>query len=85
MNMHAGIKSKITVNDISSKFFKCNAVVHQGENESPCLFSLYIIDLEKYLFENGIGGFDSFCKYIEGELCIIMKLCIFFYAADTVI
>lgn len=46
-NMYADIKSKTTVNAMSSTFFNCNAGVRRGENLSPFLFSLYINELEK--------------------------------------
>lgn len=51
----------------------------------PFLFSLYIIDIEKHLIENKISGLESFSNDIDDDLCIFMKLLIFFNAADTVI
>lgn len=51
----------------------------------PFLFSLYIIDIEKHLIENKISGLESFSNDIDDDLCIFIKLFIFFNAADTVI
>lgn len=51
----------------------------------PFLFLLYIIDIEKHLIENKISGLESFSNDIDDDLCIFMKLLIFFNAADTVI
>lgn len=50
-NMYKGIKSKICINGFSSDLFTCNVGVRQGESLSPCLFSLYINDLEDYLLD----------------------------------
>lgn len=49
--MYKGIKSKICINGFSSDLFTCNVGVRQGESLSPCLFSLYINDLEDYLLD----------------------------------
>lgn len=51
----------------------------------PLLLSLYIIDIEKHLIENKISGLESFSNDIDDDLCISLKVFIFFYAADTVI
>lgn len=51
----------------------------------PFLFSLYIIDIEKHLIENKMSGLESFSNDIDDDLCISLKVFIFFYAADTVI
>lgn len=51
----------------------------------PFLFSLYIIDIEKHLIENKISGLESFSNDIDDDMCIFMKLFIFFNAADTAI
>lgn len=49
-NMYQGIKSLISMDGTTSDFINCNVGVRQGENLSPFLFSLYIIDLENFLF-----------------------------------
>lgn len=49
------------------------------------LFSLYINDKEKYLIEKGIGSLESFSKDIEDDVCIFLKLFVFFFAGDTAI
>lgn len=54
------------------------------KNLSPFLFSLYINDLEKFLIDKDIIGLQSVPKPID-ELFMYFKLCILFYADDTVI
>ena len=80
-----GIKSKIFMNGASSEFFSCNVGVRQGENLSPFLFSMYINDLEQYLIERNVIGLQSITVPIEEELFLYLKLCVLFYADDTVI
>lgn len=84
-NMYKGIKSKICMNGMSSDFFCCNIGVRQGENLSPFLFSLYINDLEDFLLDKNIVGLQSISSSIEDELMLYLKLCLLFYADDTVI
>lgn len=83
--MYKGIKSKICMNGMSSDFFCCNIGVRQGENLSPFLFSIYINDLEDFLLDKNIAGLQSISSSIEDELMLYMKLCLLFYADDTVI
>ena len=47
--MYQGIESCIGIQIQHSELFPCNIGVHQGENLSPVLFSLYLNDLELYL------------------------------------
>lgn len=51
----------------------------------PFLFLLYIIDIEKHLIENKTSGLESFSNDIDDDLCIFMKLFIFYNAAYTAI
>jgi hypothetical protein len=84
-NMYRGIKSKISMNGMSSDFFCCNVGVRQGENLSPFLFSIYINDLEEFLTEKNVVGLQSISSSIENELFLYLKLSVLFYADDTVI
>ena len=61
--------------------------MRQGENLSPFLFSMYINDLEQYLIERNIISLQSLSitDPIEEELFLYLKLCVLFYADDTVI
>lgn len=83
--MYMEVKSKISMNGLSSEFFSCNVGVRQGENLSPFLFSLYINDLEKFMIDKNIIGLQSVTKPLEDELFMYFKLCILFYADDIVI
>ena len=49
-NLYQNIKSCVQVNGEYSAFFQCNLVVRQGDNLSPFLFSLYLNDLEHFLY-----------------------------------
>ena len=84
-NMYRGIKSKISMNGMSSNFFCCNVGVRQGENLSPFLFSIYINDLEEFLTDKNVDGLQSISSSIENELFLYLKLSVLFYADDTVI
>lgn len=83
--MYKGIKSKICMNGMSSDLFCCNIGERQGKKLSPFLFSIYINDLEDFLLHKNIVGLQSIISSIEDELMLILKLCLLFYADDTVI
>lgn len=83
-NMYKGIKFKICMNGMSSDFW-CIIGIRQGENLSPFVFSIYINDLEDFLLDKNIAGLQSISSSIEDELMLYMKLCLLFYADDTVI
>ena len=55
-NIYRNIKSMVAINNKSSVFFHCLNGVRQGENLSPFLFSIYLNDLQKFLFTNGATG-----------------------------
>ena len=80
-----GIKSKIFMNGASSDFISSNVGVRQGESLFSFLFSMYINDLEQYLIERNIIGLQSITDPIDEELLLYLKLCVIFYANDTVI
>ena len=46
---------------------------------------MYINNLEQYLIERNIIGLQSITDPIEEELLLYLKLCVLFYADDTVI
>ena len=48
-NMYANLKSCVMNNNETSKFFKCNIGVRQGENLSPILFALYLNDFQTFI------------------------------------
>jgi hypothetical protein len=83
-NMYNTIKSRIQIGDHVSDCFMCNVGLRQGENLSPFLFSLYINDLEEFLTRNQIHGFTCPNAQVENDMLAILKLCILFYADDTV-
>ena len=64
------------MNGASSDFFSCHVGVQQGENVPPCLFSMYINDLEQYQIERNIIGLQSITVPIEEELFLYLKLCV---------
>ena len=84
-NMYKGIKSKISMNGMSSDYFCCNIGVRQGESLSPFLFSIYINDLDDFLREKNVVGLQTISTSIEDELFLYLKLSVLFYADDTVI
>ncbi|XP_061174937.1 uncharacterized protein LOC133184104 isoform X3 [Saccostrea echinata] len=84
-NMYKGIKSKVQIGQHLSDFFMCNVGVRQGENLSPFLFSLFINDLEDYLTRNQINGFTCPSQQMQDDMFVMLKLCILFYADDTVL
>ena len=84
-NMYKGIKSKVQIGQHVSNFFLCNVGVRQGENLSPFLFSLFINDLESFLQSNEIVGFNCPNQNTQDDFFSMLKLCILFYADDTVL
>ena len=84
-NMYKGIKSKVQIGQHVSNFFLCNVGVRQGENLSPFLFSLFINDPESFLQSNEIVGFNCPNQNTQDDFFSMLKLCILFYADDTVL
>lgn len=82
LNMYSGIKSCISVNDISSPFFKSNCGVRQGENLSPALFSIYLNDLESHL---GLTNDGIIIERQNIQADLYLKLFVLLYADDTII
>ena len=52
---------------------------------SPFLFSLYLNDLEEFLFNKNVIGLSTITDALEIELEIFLKLFIILYADDTVL
>ena len=71
-NMYNGIKSCVSVMERNSPFFSSFAGVHQGENLSPVLFSMYLNDLENFLQESQINGISL--DIINDEITHFSKL-----------
>ena len=82
-NLYSNVKSCVSVNNELSPFFGSYCGVRQGENLSPVLFSLYLNDLEAYLFERQNVGIaiDSDSE----DLITFLKLIVLLYADDTII
>ena len=78
--MYNNIKSRISTAEGTSAYFPCNCGVHQGENLSPFLFSLYLNDLEYYLYSNSAPGVK--CETHDENIFIYLKIFILLYADD---
>lgn len=82
-NLYSNVKSCVSINNELSPFFGSYCGVRQGENLSPVLFSLYLNDLEAYLFERQNVGVTI--DIDSEEFFIFLKLIVLLYADDTVI
>lgn len=82
-NMYKSIKSRVAVNNDISVFFPCLQGVRQGENLSPFLFTIFLNDLETYLFTNQASGVSIDLNY--DELTTYLKVLILLFADDTVL
>lgn len=81
-NMYNDIKSCVRTEEGLSDFFTCECGVRQGENLSPLLFSIYLNDLENYLFENSCKGINYKHNLNEN---ILLKIIVLLYADDTIL
>ena len=74
--MYQNIKSCVASEGKLPDFFVSNVVVRQGENVSPLLFSIYVDDLENYLFANGSVPLevDKIPKMYSSYLCYSMLM-----------
>lgn len=80
-NMYADVKSCILVNGETSCYFSCEKGVRQGENLSPLLFSIYLNDVETYLFNDGCDGINI--EIPDETVRLLVKLLAIFYADDA--
>lgn len=73
-SMYDSIKSCVSINGVTSRFFPSNIGVRQGENLSPFLFSVFLNDLETFLSSgNEINGIDCFSKTTENNIFTFFK------------
>ena len=81
VNMYNTIKSCVSLDGKLSDYFVSYNGVRQGENLSPFLFSLFVNDLEDFLFQHGCNPIE-----IEGnDEQVLLRLLIIMYADDTVL
>ena len=82
--MYHDIKSAVMIDNSISASFQCYSGVRQGEDLSPLLFSIFINDVESYLYESCCKGVDLECnEYMETST--FLKLIILLYADDAVL
>ena len=84
-NMYKCIKSRIVHNANVSEYFSCKVGLRQGENLSPFLFSLYLNDLEEFMYARNVIGLESVSRDLEDDLNVFLKLFILLYADNTVL
>ena len=84
-NMYSGIKYRVLYNGEMSEYFPCNIEIRQGVYLSLFLFSIYLNDLQQFLEERNVCGFNCISDEIEGEFDIYLKLFVLLYADDTVL
>jgi hypothetical protein len=85
VNMYNQIKSCVFLNGEKSEYFFSFRGVRQGENLSPLLFSLYLNDLEDFMFKNGCLPLNTQFDGSMNQLTDYIKLLVLLYADDTVI
>ena len=88
-NMYDKDKSCVTKGGNVSKLFVCNIGVHQGENPSPLLFSIYLNDFE-YFLSSDYSGLDMCSAEIRNRLCdedieVFLRLYALQYADDAIV
>ena len=83
-NMYKNAKSHVTVNNVISDSFPCQAGVRQGENLSPLLFAIFLNDLKCFL-SNKYNGLSMMTESISQELNVFMIIFCLLYADDTLL
>jgi hypothetical protein len=81
-NMYKNIKSSVSHNGEISDMFVSEIGVRQGENLSPVLFSLFLNDLQSFLYSKGSVGIELVDPL---DLTLWLKLLVLLYADDTII
>ena len=82
-NMYSSIKSCVRIGTTETPFFTSGCGVRQGENLSPLLFSLFLNDLENFLFMNRCDGIGI--QYSDDDIFLYFELLILLYADDAVL
>ena len=82
-SLYQNIKLCIVFSGSQSSFFQSYCGVHQGENLSPTLFSLFLNDLEDFLNAHHCKGISV--DYTDEDIRLYLKILILLYADDTVI
>ena len=80
-NMYSKAKSVVSVQGVTSSSFYCNMGVRQGENLSPLLFSIYLVEQctgLRYVKEAQL-------ELLDREINYFLKLYLLMYADDTVL
>ena len=76
------IKSCIRNNNETSVFLLCQRGVRQGENLSPLLFAIYLVnDLESFLVSSGSDGLTL--EFNNERIQCVLKMLTLLYADDT--
>jgi hypothetical protein len=79
---YTDIKSCVRNGDLQSNGFPCEIGVRQGEKLFPCLFALYLSDLEEYLSENYINHLEFLNENCIQYIGMYLKLFLLLYADD---
>ena len=83
--MYDQIKSSVFVNGKTSNFFGSFRGVRQGENLSPLLFSLFLNDIEDFLFANDCSPLKFNLNLPALDIEKYIRLLVLLYADDTIL
>ena len=82
--MYKNAKSQVSFKNNLTDTFPYQMGVRQGENLSPLLFAMYLIDFNEFLSEK-YNGLSKISDSITNELQIYLKIFCLLYADDTLI
>ena len=82
-SLYSNIKSCVSLNNEFSPFFGSFRGVRQGENLSPLLLSLFLNDMETYLFDKQNQGVSGNIE--TDDFVTFFKIIVLLYADDTII